>query len=1230
MRIVAIRGENLASLSGAFEVDLQADPLGQVGLFAITGPTGAGKSTLLDCACLALFDKVPRLRNVSNRSKVRGLSDEEDDAWAASDPRGLLRRGAGAGFAEVEFLDTDGVRFRARWSVHRARKRPDGRLQTSEMALYDAAGQVIEGGRKTDVLEAIEARLGLGFEQFRRSALLAQGEFAAFLHADPVERATVLERVTGTELYRRISEAVFERQRQERDRLQEIDTRLDEVGVLPAEVRNERIAERDRLQARKVQLEAGRAQASEALQWYREDDFRADSLARAGIELEAARTAHADGAADRELLERLRACEPHRATLQAADTAREAVPVARAALDEAREALAHAEARAGVAADAVEQAGTRLKRAREARDAAVPELERARTLDATLQAARDTLEARQHDLTEAKASHQEATAAWDRAKTHADAVQERLQASVAWLEAHPVAAALAPRWDEVARGLERLADTRDALARAEAGLATAAEAVERARDGARASQQRKLESELAVSTARKALDLATAAVAEGAREALAARRSTLESRRRVAERAVHIASEHARLDREHREHLEVAAREREAAAQATRDQDQARTTGEQVRLRLDEARETLDRLRDARSLDARRHSLVDGEPCPLCGATEHPWARGGAPDDALLTSQGRRVDDLEAQIAEARSRFAATGAEVRAHTRAAEQADARAGAASEGEQAHRAAWQDLDAELPETPSPEAATALSETTRTALDTLAAEEAALREQEREVERARADHEAAVTAERKASDAFHAAHDAQRKKERERERLDDQRAVARRGCQQVLEDLVPLLGDADDGLEDPRALREHLGASTRRAREHASTVEHARAAAEQASRARDKADARRTETEARLERCLLARTAADEAMRAVRVARRDVLDGRPTAEVARALDHAVDEADHARTLAREEHAGAGRVHAAAQATLEGARRELRVATERQAAADEALHRSLTTLSLDEAALRSRLAHAPDRVRALERAQEQAEHRLVQARTVHHERSQALARHRADQPPADRATVQQALEQSEAAYREITQRHADLHSALQADDHARSRATELQQARSAQRRILDTWDTLNDLVGSRDGRTFKRFAQSLTLDALLAHANRHLDDLAPRYRLVRVPGSELDLQVIDQELGDEVRGVHTLSGGETFLASLALALGLSSLSSADTPVETLFIDEGFGTLDIETLEVALAALDALQATGRQVGIISHVAALHERIGTRVRVVPLGSGRSRVVVEGR
>ena len=198
-----------------------------------------------------------------------------------------------------------------------------------------------------------------------------------------------------------------------------------------------------------------------------------------------------------------------------------------------------------------------------------------------------------------------------------------------------------------------------------------------------------------------------------------------------------------------------------------------------------------------------------------------------------------------------------------------------------------------------------------------------------------------------------------------------------------------------------------------------------------------------------------------------------------------------------------------------------------------------------------------------------------------------------------------------------------------ARLAAELAADDGARDRrATALAELARAEA-ACEVDRVLGAVIGSHDGKLFRSFAQSLTLDALLEVANAHLDELAPRYRLERVPRHDLELQVIDRELGDELRSVQSLSGGESFLVSLALALGLSSMSAHDVRVRTLLIDEGFGTLDPTTLDSALAVLDRLQATGRQVGVISHVPALVERVGAHVRVVQRGGGRSEVVVAG-
>ena len=219
-----------------------------------------------------------------------------------------------------------------------------------------------------------------------------------------------------------------------------------------------------------------------------------------------------------------------------------------------------------------------------------------------------------------------------------------------------------------------------------------------------------------------------------------------------------------------------------------------------------------------------------------------------------------------------------------------------------------------------------------------------------------------------------------------------------------------------------------------------------------------------------------------------------------------------------------------------------------------------------------------------------------------------------------------AAQAELQQSYTVAVETLQNNQQRMGQYRLQLQQDDAIQQRLQQAQDELQAQQQLSELWAQLNDVIGSNDGKKFRNAAQQMTLDVLLSYTNAHLKDLAKRYRLERVKDS-LTLQVIDSDMGDEVRSVHSLSGGESFLVSLALALGLASLSSQRVQVESLFIDEGFGSLDADTLRVAMDALDILQGQGRKVGVISHVAEMTERIPTQIQVIKGTGGHSKVKI---
>jgi len=299
------------------------------------------------------------------------------------------------------------------------------------------------------------------------------------------------------------------------------------------------------------------------------------------------------------------------------------------------------------------------------------------------------------------------------------------------------------------------------------------------------------------------------------------------------------------------------------------------------------------------------------------------------------------------------------------------------------------------------------------------------------------------------------------------------------------------------------------------------------------------------------------------------------------------------------------------------------------------RQEAALASLGAALTALDLpDAAALEDRVLDEAT-CRGFEAQRTALVKALAAARDRVEAATQASARHLASRPPETTASIDVQREALAGLIAETHARTASLgaeRERLRTQEAAAERAQALRAARDEAAAEHARWRRLHDLIGVGDGAEFRRFAQALNMEELCARANRHLTRLAPRYTLAvareadGTPG--LGFRVRDVWQADVARPLTTLSGGETFLVSLALALALSDFRTLRLRIETLLLDEGFGTLDAEALQTAMNALEALHARGVQVGLISHVEALRDRIDARIVVEPLGNGRSRLRVE--
>ncbi|MCF5370945.1 AAA family ATPase, partial [Pseudomonas sp. PA-4-8C] len=282
MKILAIRLKNLASLAGPFEIDFTAEPLASAGLFAITGPTGAGKSTLLDALCLALFGAVPRLGDTGQAK----MPDADTDI-SIGDPRTLIRRGTGGGYAEVDFVGVSGRRYRARWEANRARDKASGKLQNSRQSLIDLDSDQLLASQKTEYKTQLELALGLNFEQFTRAVLLAQSEFSAFLKANDNERSELLEKLTDTALYTQLGRRAFDKAKEAKDAHKQLQDQATGVVPLAPEARAEldqELAEAQQQlktqQAQLKQLELQHTWLKELREWQERHQHAVEQLQR--------------------------------------------------------------------------------------------------------------------------------------------------------------------------------------------------------------------------------------------------------------------------------------------------------------------------------------------------------------------------------------------------------------------------------------------------------------------------------------------------------------------------------------------------------------------------------------------------------------------------------------------------------------------------------------------------------------------------------------------------------------------------------------------------------------------------------------------------------------------------------------------------------------------------------------------------------------------------------------
>lgn len=1216
MKIKTLRFKNINSLKGIFKIDFDAPPLQHSGIFAIIGPTGAGKTTILDAICAALYSRTPRL--------PPGSCVE------------LMTRHTGDCFAEVDFIINKGV-FRSKWALRRARGKADGNLQPATMELSRLKGDtgtIIED-KKSKVPAGVEKLTGLDFSRFTRSILLAQGGFAAFLNASENERADLLEKMTGTRIYTLISTSVFERSKSEKLALEKLTIERDSMSLLS--------------DGDYKTLLAGRQQASEKagkIAAQLSDTERKINWLKSRLQLEQAIKGH-----KAKCIESVKAYSLRRNDVKALELTEKSLPLSGdfEVIKRMRTDRENCENQLAV-----------LKNR-------IPEIEKKRSwfemerisMDSEFKTFMLDLEKREKKIIQAeklderiRGEHkkfQEKRGGIDRLEKEKESLEKKKKGGsekilqllkdkqhlADYKKAHDKDVGLEGDLIVIRQHLTDVAEKDKELSRLQKDL-------KKKRNKQKICEKKLQGMESAAAEIEQVLTKE-----EKEKEALEKKAAALETERTLeqweAEEKRLLEGKDA-LEQEASLDLEIEKNKKKQNgvetqrienAQALEAADKACIQLEKLIEKEKAILEQLEALSRVELLVAKyesdRKKLVDGSPCPLCGSRRHPWknkdSRIESKAEVALKHQKGKIIDLEKENGLSLEKKYDL---EKIAARLTEKENALSNAIDALYEKRDGLAHFLKIDSPENKEQTQKQMLEYAGRLHTNAL--------DQIHHIRKTRKDHlESAnrlltvkeeqnrllIELEENRSQ-LQRLKDSSRQSEKEIKAVSSEKSKIRQRLDQVADkygeapvdearwhDLKKQLEKRFDlfvsNAEDIEAIDKQYGVENKNLGVAATRLEEC---------------AKRLEQEK-----ILADIIRAEVDR-IKVKRFEIIEDKDLEKLRDFLKQQKI-AKEKKLRHTEKQATSLEADLAADKRLFDAKtKEFSALSERVKKAEVRFLKSMVaagfeTIEAFEASLMGEMKR-----QEISRYKTRMTRQMAGARAKL--KDSLVQLYKMDQHP-ETSDSQDELSEKRRAIKEnqdaVNQELGAVSNQIQRQDALKEKYTDQLEKIQHQKKECHRWETLNSLIGSATGVLFQRFAQGLTLDHLLFVANQYLATLSNRYCLQRKKKEELGLEIVDTWQADAVRPTDTLSGGESFLVSLALALGLSALAGRDSSIDSLFLDEGFGALDPDTLEVALAALDNLNATGKTIGIISHVEALKERVPTQIQVMPVSGGVSSIKI---
>lgn len=1134
MKFLQLEILNLASLDkqGGEVINFEEGALGESTIFSIVGPTGSGKSTLLDAICLALYNRAPRYpRKKGDKNQnieIFGAADaSESNRLAPTDSRNILTRGKKEGYSKLTFLANNGSIYRAEWHVRFQRVR----YENAKTALYKITRNGEETTEETADWNELPNIIGLDYDQFLRTVLIAQGSFANFLTAKENERYELLEKLIGCEeTYTNIATEIKKAKDQATDAYNQMAASVEAVkqNLLNDEELAQLKEEIARLEKAEKELDSQLQAISKDLQWFEENDKLVKQIAICQENMEQAANAVKEMQAQILRLQLHDEVQPAVNLLQEVERQTQSIHEQEGNILKAEGNIKSQESAISESEKTLASLKEAVSKAQEQLEKALPVIAEARALKTKMEAAMPNLKEKKEALESAQKENQ--TAQKD--------VEENARNIQKWeAETEKANLTLKATQEEIAKQKQVLHEATQA----------AEQAWERERNKTAGQNIEELQNSKTVAD-RKLQDVQQAIKVVAHLDA-----STAEKKKNE-ERILVLGKRNAEID--------------EALGKLTIEA----LTQESLTLR------NAYTLMVSEKWEIHRTNLTEGKPCPLCGSTTHPYHTDNKQFEEATTELSQLLKVKEDLLKLQQKQEKDLSGERKQNDGEVQTLQKQQEKLSGEIATYEEEWKALIAQYPKIPKAEAE----------LKSLL-----------------------PIYENKAKDA-------------------SSKLSLFNKIQKEIERLTQL---KDKAVKDEAAYESKASTILNEVQESTSIC--ATKLTEQKALTINLTSQQKSKKEA-YEKALQAWNNARKEMEEWQEKYKQILNGEEPDAAEQRLTAAKDEATKAADTQNEninklkaELANSKGSHQTMLSQNKTMKENLQTKEKELDLWIEEYNKQLEEKSIEPRFINRNtireMLHSAEDWNAIRREKDEKEKAVASTTALYQSAEKAHQQHLEHQPAQSR----DALLAIQQEYQDRSQRNELIAANARMQNHqeAVKQLGDKAEALNLVTQEKDDWTAITDAIGA-DGKTLRKIAQCYTLSFLIAHANQEIRKFNSRYELQQVKHS-LGIRVIDHDRADDIRDTTSLSGGETFIVSLGLALGLSALSSRNISFENLFIDEGFGTLDPDTLATVIDSLAMLQSSqGKKVGVISHTDTMSERITTQIRIIKNGnSGSSHIEI---